>query len=130
MKKIFLILVAIIGFGISVNAQVSFSCYYREYCDWNDYTQRYETNCKGYEESSLFEMNEKETMFYHTCSSIKSTYFVKEKEYDSKNDVYTYYVVSDAGNKYYVVFDLNNKQIRFVILSSGQLLRFYVKNIF
>jgi len=114
-----------------VYSQVSFSCTYREYCDWNNYTKKFE-NCEGYEESSLFVMNEAETVFTHTTETMKSSYFVKSSEYDKENDVYTYYVTSDVGNEYYYIFDIKNKEVRVLITKEDtiELLRFYVKAIF
>ena len=131
--KHLLILAAFMAMAFTVKAQVSFSCYHREYCDWNEATQNYEDNCRGYDEASLFVMNESETMFTHTTENIKSTYYVKEREYDEENDVWTYNVTSDVGNEYYYIFDPNNKEIRVVIVDDDEditLLRFYVKAIF
>jgi hypothetical protein len=63
---------------------------------------------------------------------MKSSYFVKSREYDKENDVYTYYVTSDVGNDYYYIFDLKNKEVRVLIKKEDkiELLRFYVKAIF
>jgi hypothetical protein len=129
MKYILLFLV--LQTSALVYSQVSFSCTYREYCDWNNYTEKFE-NCEGYEESSLFVMNEAETVFTHTTETMKSSYFVKSREYDKENDVYTYYVTSDVGNDYYYIFDLKNKEVRVLIKKEDkiELLRFYVKAIF
>lgn len=130
--KHLLFVLAFMAMTFTAKAQVSFSCYHREYCDWNDELNAFESDCVGYDEASLFEMNESETMFTHTTESIKSTYYVKEKEYDEENEVWTYDVVSDAGNKYYYIFDPKNKEIR--VLSENDdyntLIRFSVKAIF
>ena len=134
MKKYFKIL-SVIGLCILENnlfAQLSFSCTYREYCSWNEYTEKF-GNCEGYEESSLFVMNDGETMFTHTIETMKSTYYVTSKEYDAKNDVYTYFATSDVGNKYYYIFDPKNKEVRALYTDDNgksMLLRFYVKAIF
>lgn len=127
----YFILLLIFQTSALVYSQVSFSCTYREYCDWNNYTKKFE-NCEGYEESSLFVMNEAETVFTHTTETIKSSYFVKSSEYDKENDVYTYNVTSDVGNDYYYIFDLKNKEVRILITKEDtiELLRFYVKTIF
>ena len=127
----YIILLLIFQTSALVYSQVSFSCNYREYCDWNNYTKKFE-NCEGYEESSLFVMNEAETVFTHTTETIKSSYFVKSSEYDKENDVYTYNVTSDVGNEYYYIFDLKNKEVRILITKEDtiELLRFYVKTIF
>lgn len=130
--KHLLILAAFMAMAFTVKAQVSFSCYHREYCDWNESTQTYEDNCRGYDEASLFVMNESETMFTHTIESMKSTYYVQEKNYDEKNDVWTYDVVSDVGNKYFYIFDPKNNEIRFLSERDdyNTLGRFLVKAIF
>ena len=130
--KHLLILAAFMAMAFTVKAQVSFSCYHREYCDWNESTQNYEDNCRGYDEASLFVMNESETMFTHTIESMKSTYYVQEKNYDEKNDVWTYDVVSDVGNKYFYIFDPKNNEIRFLSERDdyNTLGRFLVKAIF
>lgn len=133
--KRYLQFLIVLGFGMLTNnlfAQVSFSCNYREYCSWNNYTERF-GDCNGYEESSLFVMNDSETMFTHTIESMKSTYYVTSREYDAENEVYTYFVTSDVGNKYYYVFDPKNKEVRAMYTDDNDettLLRFYVKAIF
>ena len=130
-KNSYLLILALCIISTNVFAQTSFSCKYREYCTWSDYYQKFK-NCKGYEDASLFVMNKSETMFTHTTNSIKSTYYVKSKQYDKEHDVFTYSVTSDVGNKYYYVFDLNNKEIRILAKRNGTttLVRFYVKAIF
>lgn len=133
MRKINLILAVLILFSIqfSVNAQTSFSCYHREYCKWDENTEEF-VDCEGYDEASLFVMNESETMFTHTIESMKSTYYVTGSEYDTINKVWTYDVTSDVGNKYYYIFDPKNKEVRALFVKDGKttLLRFYVKAIF
>ena len=131
MKQLIVVL-AFIALGLtSAKAQTSFSCSYRTYCDWNEEKEIFE-DCEGYDESSLFVMNASETMFTHTIETMKSTYYVDSKEYDEVNDVYTYDVTSDVGNKYYYIFDPVNKQVRAVFLSDGKtiMLTFTVKAMF
>lgn len=131
MKRLSLLLLCFLSFSTFAFAQSSFSCHYREYCDWNPSSGKYE-NCEGYDEASLFVMNEQETMFTHTIESMKSTYYVNKKEYDAENDVYTYDVTSDVGNKYFYIFDPKNKEVRAVFTKDGEtrMVRFYVKSIF
>jgi hypothetical protein len=131
MKQTIIILTLAL-FGLTnLKAQTSFSCTYRQYCYWNETTEKF-SNCEGYEESSLFVMNKAETMFTHTIETLKSTYYVESKEYDEKNDVYTYFVTSDVGNKYYYIFDPKNKEVRAVFEKEGKsiLIIFTVKAIF
>ena len=128
-----LVLIGVTLCVFQANTQVSLSCTYREYCEYNDYTDKFETDCNGYEDVSLFVMNDSETLFTHTTEERKSTYYVTKREYNSENDVYTYNVKSDIGNDYYFVFDLNNKAVKAVYVDDEErtiLLRFYVKAIF
>jgi len=129
MKKIKFTLLICFLTSSNIFAQTSLSCNYREYCDWNgeDYV-----NCDGYEDNSLFVVNEQETMMEHTTNNMKSTYYLSNYEYDEEYDVHTYDVVSDVGNKYFYIFDYNSKEIRVVFERDGktQLLTFTVKSIF
>jgi hypothetical protein len=133
MKHLFFVIITLIVFSLHSKAQVSFSCYYREICEWNNEEKTFD-NCKGYEESSLFVMNKSETMFTHTTEDNKSTYYVDKKTYDEKSNVWIYTVTSDIGNKYLFVFDPKNKEIRALVLDSDMnqvlMIRFYVKMIF
>lgn len=130
--KQLLILIAFVAMAFTAKAQVSFSCYYREYCAWNDALENYENDCNGYEEASLFVMNKEETMFTHTTESLKSTYYVQSKEYDKENEVWTYDVVSDTGKKYFYIFDPKNNEIRVLADQDNYntMIRFLVKSIF
>jgi hypothetical protein len=128
-----LLLIGVTLCVFQTNAQVSFSCTYREYCEYNDYTEKFETDCNGYEDVSLFVMNKSETLFTHTTEERKSTYYVTKNEYNSENDVYTYNVKSDVGNDYYLIFDIKNKEVRALYIDDKEktiLLRFLVKAIF
>ena len=134
MKKILLLLfiTPIICFS-----QTSFSCNLKEQCDWNKYTESWETCADAYEDNSLFEMNNDETMFVHTTEKIKSTYYVKKSRYtqeQSEDGFFAYDVVSDAGNKYYFIFDMTNKEVKGLSIAGDEdewfLTRWYVKSIF
>jgi len=129
-KTIFLLTLAILGFT-NLKAQISFSCTYRQYCVWNEYTENFE-NCEGYEESSLFVMNDNETMFTHTIETMKSTYYVDSREYDQEKDIWLYSVKSDVGNKYLYIFDPKNKEIIALYIKDGKAMGifFTVKAIF
>jgi hypothetical protein len=131
MKKASLFVIFLLGFIVQFSAQTSYSCYYREYCDWNEYAEKFE-DCQGYEEASLFTVSENETMFSHTIETMKSTYFITEKEYDWEKNITTFYTTSDVGNKYIYIYDPDNKEIRVLISDEDgtRLLRFYVKAIF
>ena len=112
-KKLILTLLAIVSIQFTTTAQTSFSCSYREYCPWNENLETFD-NCEGYEESSLFVMNERETMLTHTTETITSTYYLRNGESDSEYDVITFDATSDVGNEYFFVFDPDNKEIRLV----------------
>lgn len=131
MKQTIIFLTFTMFYLTNLKAQTSLSCNYRQYCDWNVTTDKFE-NCKGYEDTSLFVMNEAETMFTHTTETVKTTYFVDSKEYDKVNDVYTYEVTSDTGKNYYYVFDIKGEQVRVVLDEKGKtkLIIFTVKTVF
>ncbi len=106
---------------------------YKQTCYWNDTKGTFE-NCGTNDEfPSMFTLNADQTIFTHTTSDIKSSYYVKDKEYKSEYDSYVYNVTSDVGNKYMFIIDLKNKLVK--ILSSGHtnssedyLLKFSIKN--
>ncbi|MFA0960252.1 hypothetical protein AB9P05_00440 [Roseivirga sp. BDSF3-8] len=107
------------------------SCYYREYCNWNNYTKKFE-DCDGYEEASLFKLNDNETMLTHVIEDRETTYYISSSKRDVQYDVWTFNATSDTGNDYYFVLDPKNKQVRIVFKSDGEMkmVRFYVKAIF
>ena len=126
MKKILLITLLILSF--KVKSQVSFSCTHREVCHWNEQSQQFE-ECYKYKESSLFEFNKSETMFYHTIENMTSTYYVKSKEYDSLKNIWTYNVVSDVGN-YYICFVHPDANMIKMLGMDNVLSMFYIKSAF
>lgn len=127
MKKLLIIcLLSVLSFV--ANAQVSFSCTHREVCYWSDQSKSYE-ECYRYKESSLFEFNKSETMFYHTIENMTSTYYVKSKEYDSLKNIWTYNVVSDAGN-YYICFVHPDANLIKMLGMDNVLSMFYIKSAF
>lgn len=130
--KAYALLMTLALLGVTkLKAQTSFSCTYRQYCTWNEITERF-GNCEGYEESSLFVMNANETMITHTTEAMKSTYYVDSREYDKELDVWTYVVTSDVGDKYMYVFDPKKKEIRALYIDDGQamMIVFTVKAVF
>tara|TARA_B100001750_G_C15009947_1_gene351714 strand:- start:25 stop:429 length:405 start_codon:yes stop_codon:yes gene_type:complete len=134
MKKLLLLLfiVPIISFS-----QTSFSAKYKEVCDWKEYDSEWETDCRGLEDYSLFVMNSEETMFTHTTSNMKSTYYVKtmrSSQEDIDDALFMYDVVSDVGNEYFAIFDMKHKEVKMVSTSGEQsewyMVRWYIKSIF
>ena len=131
-KSLLFLLIFMALAAFAANAQTSYSCTYREYCNWNEKLGDYETECRGYEDSSLFVMNANKTLFTHTTEKMKSTYYVKKTEYREDYNVTLYYVVSDVGNEYVYIFDPDNKEIRCLAEADDYdtMIRFYVKAIF
>ena len=83
----------------------------------------------GYDESSMFKINTKLTMFEHTTPDMTSSYFVSESEFNEEGNTLTMYVTSDVGNEYLYVFDLEDNEI-IVLFKSDEtpaLLKFSVK---
>ncbi len=68
---------------------------------------------------TLFEFNERMTMFEHTTSSISSTYYIKSIWHDEENEQFELDVVSDVGNRYLMIIDLVNQNVRFVFTRQG-----------
>ena len=126
----FLILMVITTF--SSKAQTSYSCTYREYCNWNEQLGDYESECSGYKEASLFVLNANKTMITHTIQEMTTTYYVKKTEYREDHNVTLYYVVSDTGHGYLFLLDPDNKEIRVLNEEDDYnvMTRFYVKAIF
>lgn len=111
-----IILIAIILTSLCVQSQVFFSCTHRDFYNWDNISETFVfVEDAGYDESSLFEINQAETMFSHTTPTMTSAYYIREKEYDEELEVYTYQVKSDVGNSYTYFFDIKNEQVRALI---------------
>jgi hypothetical protein len=133
MKKYIILFLIIVSPFVSFR-KTSMSCTYKEICNWNQYSEKWDQDCPGEEAASLFVMNDSETMFTHTTLDIKSTYYVTSKE-SGEDGLFTYYVTSDVGNKYYAIFDLANEEIKFINTKSEDqndwyMVRWYVKALF
>jgi hypothetical protein len=63
-------------------------------------------------QKSLFKLNDNETLFEHTTEKMTSVYYITKSEFNKENYVWSYDVISDAGNRYTFVFDPKNNQIR------------------
>ncbi len=134
MKKLIQLCGLVLVAGI-IHAQstLHISTDYKQTCYWNTTTSDFDKCGDNAEFSSMFTLNDAETIFTHTTSDIKSSYYVKDKEYKSEYDSYIYNVTSDVGNKYMFIVDLKNKLLK--ILSSGHsdaaddyLLKFSIKS--
>ena len=135
MKKLLLLLLFVTP--IICFSQTSFSSEYTQQCDWNHYEGNWDDCGDAYEYNSLFVMNKDETMFTHTTSEMKSTYYIKSIEYseeEANKDLYSYEVVSDVGNEYFFIFDFKNKEVRAVSTRGEEedwyLIIWHIKSIF
>lgn len=129
MKKL-LLLFLLVGTTAALKAQTAFfSTDKVTYCDWDNDNNEF-INCNSSPESTLFKLNDAETMFHHTTESISSSYFVQSKEHDEDTDTYSYKVKSDAGNSYTFIVDVKNEKFSVVgVNKSGSvyLLRHHIK---
>ena len=117
MKKLTLLLGLLI-FTIALRAQtVHMTTSYKQTCYWNQTTLKFDQCGDNGEYASMFTLNADETIFDHTTSDMKSSYYVSKRQYDAEYDEYEYDVTSDVGNKYTFLVDLKNNELR--ILSSG-----------
>jgi len=111
MKKTIFLGITLMLFTIALNAQSFFSSYKETYTFWDEkkgeFIQYAEETV-----SSMFELNDEETMFTHTTPDMTSTYYIKGREFDDEKEVWTYKVLSDVGNKYIYIFDPKHNQIR------------------
>lgn len=114
---------------IQSQAQIHISCDARETCDWDVETDE-TTNCTEIEESSLFVLNEDETMFIHTTETMKSAYYIKDKEQREGTTTWVFDVVSDVGNKYLFLVDLKEEKMQIASKSSEEfyLISFNIKH--
>ncbi len=72
------------------------------------------------ENATLFEFNADFSMFTHTTTTIKSTYYVKSKpSYNEARERYEMEVVSDVGNKYTMIIDIADSNLRFIYDREG-----------
>lgn len=129
MKRL-LFLFLLVGSTTLLQAQTAyFSTDKITYCDWDNDNEEF-INCNESAKSTLFKLNDDETMFTHTTESISSSYFVESKEYDKQTDTHSYKVKSDVGNSYTFIVDLKNEKFSIVgVNKSGgvYLLRHHIK---
>jgi hypothetical protein len=126
MKKI--ILFFLLGItSLTIKSQTSFSTDQTTVCRWDDVNEKF-VDCLDYDVSTLIEMAENESLFIHTTNTIKSTYYIKSRQYNKETKVRTYDVVSDVGNYYTFFFDPEKYLIK--CLSKDYLIIYRVKNVF
>lgn len=112
--------------------QTSFSCNYKEISVWNDATETFDVDVSAFENNSLFVLNKDRTMFTHTTETLKSTYYITEREKEDE-DIYLYFVISDVGNEYLYMFDFKNREVKATGNDKDDnlyMIRYYVKAIF
>ena len=109
MKKTLILLFILIASYLE--AQVSFSCNYRQDCTWNTANESFDI-CEGGPEYSLFTFNDLETVIVHTTPLGESAYFILNKYAKEEKKLYFYNLVSDTGNNYLLVLDPKHTEIR------------------
>ena len=125
-------LIILVFTQLSLIAQVSFSCNYKEFCYWSEITEDFK-DCEKIDYASLFVFNESETMFTHTTEDGKSTYYINDTEYNSEDEIWTYFVTSDVGNEYMFLVSPRNKKIAALSMDADDqkvIVTFYIKSIF
>ena len=118
MKKIVLGLTILILSSTITSAQTTFTCAYKQYCSWNNGTEKYD-NCIGTAESSAFEINKAETSIRQTIQSVTTSYPIKSKQ-RKKKGVNIYLVVNNDGDKYYYIMDSGNQEVRVLNKKDGK----------
>lgn len=114
MKKTLLLIALFLVSAIGYAQDFYFSIDYVEACDWNENTGQFE-DCQQTRESSVWMMNEKQTLFKHRTETMQSTYWVNKydksltDEYENK---FGYYIQSDAGYRYYLILDFDHNCIK------------------
>jgi hypothetical protein len=73
------------------------------------------------DEATLFEFNQKKTMFTHTTPTITSTYYIKKREYDAEKKQETLEIESDVGNTYSMMISQADKIIYFAYKKEGRI---------
>lgn len=120
MKSALIILSALMFCFKAKGQSLYFSTNFVTYCSWNNETSKFDDDCSGKAESTLFKLNSEATMFLHTTEKMSSAYYVSKNSYDKEYDLWEYHVKSDVGNEYIFYIDLKNNQIRILGNISGQ----------
>jgi len=94
-----------------VQAQIYASCTHRTILKYDTDEEDFEYQ-SGYDENSMFKINENITMFEHTTPTLSSTYYASSSNYDEDEQTLTMDVMSDVGNSYLYIFDINNSVIK------------------
>lgn len=110
-------------------SQLGISTNYRQDGIWDEKKEEWIIDYKN-EDATLFEFNKDLTMFKHTTSTITSTYYILEWDYDEETAKYTMTVKSDAGNEYEMVIDGINNCVAFFYWNDSlyHLVRHTIKN--
>ena len=111
MKRFFILLFLLVCNYYHVNAQIYVSCTHRDYYVYNEIEDDFKYE-GGYDENSMFEINNEQTMFKHTTPTMTSAYYVSSSQYDEESDILYMDVVSDVGNNYLYMFDGKNNLVR------------------
>lgn len=100
----------------SFTQQTSYTCYEKQNCEYNAVKKTFE-NCEKIIESSSFTINNQETIISHVSFKHQNIFYINEKSYDEKNNVYNYDSYDENGNWFMIYIDLTKKEIRLLNLS-------------
>ena len=127
MKKITLLFLITIGV---LKSQTNISSDEFDVCKWFP-TDNYVDECVTVKQPCLFFVNKAETMIIHTTPTLKSTYYVQNKNYFEDTKTFVYNVNSDVGNSYVIAIDFKKSQVR-IFLENGNndsyMSRYYIKS--
>lgn len=119
MKRISILLIVVFG-SFQSNSQTVFACTYQQLCNWNAQTEQFDDCNEGQAQNSSFEINKVESVIFQKIQNVNSAFKVKSKEFDRKQGVTIYFVMSDNGNNFYFIFDKKNKEVRVLTKSKGK----------
>lgn len=111
MKRLLIIVFALISCTYYAHAQIYVSCTHRDYYTYNETEEDLEYE-GGYDENSMFEINKELTMFKHTTPTMTSAYYASSSDYDEEDNTLSMDVTSDVGNSYVYIFDFKSNSVK------------------
>jgi len=130
MKRLLTIILILLG--SIIYAQIDLKCDYREFCIYNENTERF-SNCLNEYENSIFKFNKDETVFTHEIGDKSRTYYVTDIDHNKTEGEFIYYVTANKTN-YIVQVDLETRLLRiieenYISPSKVCLIRYYISEI-
>ncbi|MBL0049642.1 MAG: hypothetical protein IPP32_16270 [Bacteroidetes bacterium] len=119
MKQLSILLILLLG-CFQARTQAVYACTYQQLCNWNAQTEQFDDCNEGQAQNSSFEINKAESVIFQKIQNVNSAFKVKSKEFDRKQGVTIYFVMSDNGNNFYFIFDKKNKEVRVLTKSKGK----------